>query len=287
MSEAEDTAEESELSDFSEAPPPKKAKKPASKPAAAPKRPQKRKPESDDDEDVEQEDSKSAINVAAPKKKELKKPESDEESPLSDLQDDEPEDTENAITTQKKGDDSDSDMSILIDEGPKPKRARKSGSSEKSSKPKPSSSSSSKPKTTAELSPDEAELKTLQAQLVKCGIRKIWGMELKKFGDDMKGKIKHLKTMLRDAGMDGRFSEAKAREIKEARELKAELEAVVEGEQHWGMASGGRSKKSKTRSKEVESGDEDEDEEEEDIPPPRVPRAKMDLAFLGDESESE
>lgn len=292
MSSAEDTAEESELSEFSDAPKPKKAKKPAAKPAPAPKRPQKKKPAPKVEEDEEQEDLEESIQVEAPKitapqKSNAKKQASDEDSELSDLKDEEPEHVELSKSTSKPdGNDSDSDMSVLIDEGPKPKRSRKSGGTEKISKPK--STSSSKAKVPAELSPDEAEVKTLQSQLMKCGIRKIWGIELKKYGDDTKGKIRHLKTMLREAGMDGRFSEAKAREIKEARELKAELEAVVEGEQHWGLGKGGRSKKSssKSKGKEVESESEEEDEEE-DVPPPRVPRAALDLAFLGDESESD
>lgn len=40
--------------------------------------------------------------------------------------------------------------------------------------------------------------------------------------------------MLTDAGMTGRFSVEKASQIKEARELAADIEAVQEGAERWG-----------------------------------------------------
>jgi hypothetical protein len=40
--------------------------------------------------------------------------------------------------------------------------------------------------------------------------------------------------MLKDAGMDGRFSLEKARQIKEERELREDLEMVQEGAKRWG-----------------------------------------------------
>lgn len=47
--------------------------------------------------------------------------------------------------------------------------------------------------------------------------------------------------------MTGRFSEAKAEQIKEERELRADLEAVQEGERKWGKVEegegGGRGKR--------------------------------------------
>jgi hypothetical protein len=70
---------------------------------------------------------------------------------------------------------------------------------------------------------------------------------------------------------------------------------VQEGEEAWGTE--GRSRRSKGAAekkikKVVDPGSgEDEDgdeEEEEDLPPARAPRAsRMDLAFLGDESDSD
>ncbi|EFX03378.1 hypothetical protein CMQ_5428 [Grosmannia clavigera kw1407] len=117
--------------------------------------------------------------------------------------------------------------------------------------------------TTATNSPDEVEVKKLQSQLAKCGVRKIWGIELKRFGDDAKAKIRQLKSMLHDLGMDGRFSEAKAREIKERRELMADLEEVQEMNRNWGVNGSGRASRSRmVKTPKEESSDEAEEREE-------------------------
>jgi hypothetical protein len=197
------------------------------------------------------------------------------------------------------------EYSDVVD-GPIPKKRKK-----KEKIPKPSTSTSKPKKATSSNvtdTPDDAEIKKLQSQLVKCGIRKIWAFELKSYGDDSRAKIRHLRDMLRDAGMDGRFSETKAREIKERRELQADLEAVTEMNSHWGAGRASRSrgaKPSKAQLKEVSHDDEDvdaqkeekdakhgdEDEESEDgkvySKARGVSRAQADLAFLGDESESD
>lgn len=124
---------------------------------------------------------------------------------------------------------SESEMSVVLDEEPKPKKKRGTKESEaKTKKPK-----ASKPKASAEDDPDQAEIKRLQQWLVRCGIRKAWGIYLKPY-ETPKAKIKHLKEMLAEIGMTGRYSQEKAREIKEARELAADIEAVQEGEQRWG-----------------------------------------------------
>jgi hypothetical protein len=102
-------------------------------------------------------------------------------------------------------------------------------------------------------------IKQLQGQLVKCGVRKVWAFELKKCGDDKKARIRHLKGMLTDVGMVGRFSEARAREIKERRELEADLGAIKEGEKNWGLGRGGRRRGDKSFKE--PSDDEDDDEE--------------------------
>ena len=123
-------------------------------------------------------------------------------------------------------------MSELIDEEPKSKgRGRKSGSG----KPKTKKLEVSKSKRTSEqpTDPDAEEIKKLQGWLVKCGIRKIWGKELAPY-DKPKAKIRHLREVLAEAGMTGRFSSEKANQIKEERELRADLEAVQEGNKHWG-----------------------------------------------------
>lgn len=126
--------------------------------------------------------------------------------------------------------DSDSELSELLDEAPPPKKSQqqKDSTGKKSTKSKPAKS-----KAEAEIDPDQAEIKRLQGWLVKCGIRKVWGKELKPY-ETSKAKIKHLKEMLADAGMTGRYSVEKANQIKEARELAADIEAVQEGAERWG-----------------------------------------------------
>jgi hypothetical protein len=194
-----------------------------------------------------------------------------------------------------KDDDSDSEAGMIIGDEPRPKQKGRS-------KSETSSSKASKPKVAPkELSPDEVQIKTLQSQLTKCGLRKIWGIELKKFGDDNQKKIRHLQGMLRDVGMTGRFSEQRAREIKELRELQADLEAVQEGDSKWGLQSGRRARAQRKSVKEIsdedENGDDNDDgdgfnetdrkknpkvksaEKAED----KAARAKQELAFLGDE----
>ncbi|OHW90804.1 transcriptional regulator [Colletotrichum incanum] len=211
---------------------------------------------------------------------------------------DEPAEKQPEATAEKKNkgqtavDDTSSELSDVIDEPPKPKRKKKeAGAGSKAPKQKKASA--------APENPDDAEVKKLQSQLVKCGIRKIWGFELKQYGDNTKAKIKHLRGMLKDIGMDGRFSEAKAKEIKERRELEADLEAVQEMNANWG--AGGRSSRSKARGQpeqtrvvkddlsedeNVKQNDDDDDEEQEAHIPSRARgKARADLAFLGDDDE--
>lgn len=125
-------------------------------------------------------------------------------------------------------------MSVLIDEEPKPKRSRKSATTEPKSKTTKGTKGKKAPQ--QPLDPESEEIKRLQGWLVKCGIRKMWFKELAPF-DSGKAKIKHLKAMLTDAGMSGRYSDAKAEQIKEERELRADLEAVQQGDKLWGQAA--------------------------------------------------
>lgn len=188
---------------------------------------------------------------------------------------------------------SESELSIVLDELPVPKKNRSS------KKDLNKSTSSKKAKGPKDLTVDEAEVKRLQSQLHKCGIRKIWGVELKNYGNDSKAKIRHLRQMLRDAGMEGRFSEAKAVEIREMRELQADLEAVQDGDLKWGMGRGSRSSKNKRSmavdimTEEVNEDDDGSSGHGESISGglkvrKGIPRAKLDLEFLGgEESDSE
>lgn len=128
----------------------------------------------------------------------------------------------------------DTDLSSLDDEPTKKSKPTESISTkpEKSSKP-------SKPKkATKQEGPDPqtAEIKTLQSNLLKCGVRKLWHRELAPYSTHRE-KISHLKQMLKDVGMEGRFSAEKAKQIKERRELEADLEAVQEYSQAYGRES--------------------------------------------------
>ena len=160
------------------------------------------------------------------------------------------------------GDDSDSALSSLIDEDPEPKKKRKGKDSQEG---KPKKSHATKAKAPTEEDPDQAEIKRLQGWLVKCGIRKLWGKELKPY-ETPKAKIKHLKDMLSEVGMTGRYSQEKANQIKEARELAADIEAVQEGEQRWG------------------TGDK-EDAEEGERPQRRLVRGAKNYDFLSSDGE--
>ena len=64
----------------------------------------------------------------------------------------------------------------------------------------------------------------------------MWHRELKDC-DTAKTKVRHLKAMLADAGMTGRYSIEKAKQIRETRELQADLVAVQEGAKRWGNAN--------------------------------------------------
>ena len=149
-----------------------------------------------------------------------------------------PEDAVESATHQTNGkgaEDSESEMSVLIDDPPPNKRQKKSTSPSTAKATTTTTKKAAKP--AKELTPDEEEIKRLQGWLVKCGIRKVWGVELKAF-ETPKAKIKHLKGMLEGAGMTGRYSAEKAGQIREARELAVEIEAAKEFNDQWGQGSG-------------------------------------------------
>jgi len=130
---------------------------------------------------------------------------------------------------------SESEMSSVIDEEPVKRGKKAKAPKAKESKPaKPKAA----PKAKSADGPDEAEVKRLQGWLVKCGIRKVWSRdpELSKCSTS-KEKIRVLKGMLSDVGMDGKYSVEKAAKIKEEREFAKDLEAIKEGERSWGNAT--------------------------------------------------
>ena len=166
------------------------------------------------------------------------------------------------------GQGSESDLSDVIDDGPKPKgRKRRPGPGEATSKAPKKKKAAQKPQ---DADPDAEEIKRLQGWLIKCGIRKMWYKELAPY-DTPKAKIRHLKEMLAEAGMTGRYSQEKATEIKEARELKADLEAVQDGAKLWGKGE----------------SEEEEQEEGQSRPKRRLARGLQSLDFLNDDDGEE
>ncbi|KAK6006633.1 hypothetical protein QM012_005641 [Aureobasidium pullulans] len=129
--------------------------------------------------------------------------------------------------------DSESEMSVVLDEVPPKKQRKKSTSAGPKTKAQPKSKATKAAAKTSELSEEEQTIKRLQGELLKCGVRKLWHRELASY-DTPRAKIGHLKQMLKDVGIVGRFSEQKAKAIKERRELEEDLAAVQEGAKQWG-----------------------------------------------------
>ena len=194
-------------------------------------------------------------------------------SSLSPVEDEKVENFDRAVNGLKRGSirngdaaaDSGSEMSIVLDGAPKSKKKRQAAGSEQSKSKKTASSKATKV-TEKPTDPDVEEIKRLQGWLVKCGIRKLWHRELAPY-NSAEDKVRHLKDMLADAGMTGRFSLDKATQIREERELRADLEAVQAGAKQWGKA---------------ESGD-----EETGRPRRRLAKGLKELDFLNDDDGEE
>ncbi|KAJ5425933.1 hypothetical protein N7465_001003 [Penicillium sp. CMV-2018d] len=202
--------------------------------------------------------SKAPVKKSPAKKSSVSKPTNDA-SDASDAPDDTLDVVKNTGDTK---DDSESEMSVVLDIEPQPKAPRKRQKSAAGTATKTKKAPKSKDEDT---SPDQAEIKRLQGWLIKCGIRKLWGKELAPY-DTPKAKIKHLKGMLEDAGMTGRPSQEKANQIREERELKADLEQIQQGAKQWGTKS-------------------DEENDEDAKPRRRLSRGRQSLAFLESEGE--
>ena len=162
---------------------------------------------------------------------------------------------------------SESEMSEVLDEVPKGKGRKRKADSAKPTAKKTETSKIKKPSEQS-TDPEAEEIKRLQGWLIKCGIRKMWHRELAPYNTS-KAKAVHLKKLLADAGMTGRYSMEKAAQIKEERELQADLEAVQEGAKQWGK---------------VES---DGDDANSDRPKRRLARGLQELDFLNDEDGEE
>ncbi|KAH7118886.1 hypothetical protein B0J11DRAFT_440589 [Dendryphion nanum] len=213
------------------------------KTAPRPKKVTPAKPKADTAKGVKRKAAAPAKRVVKRKKTTISDDESEQDI-LSDADSEPPKRTPATRPTKKaKGDVSESELSSLIDDEP-PKRGRQKAPQGKGAKKKDTKATkTAKPKAKAASNddPDTAEIKRLQSWLVKCGIRKVWSKELAQC-DTSKERIKHLKGMLSDAGMDGRFSDEKAAKIKEEREFAKDLEAIQVGNEAWGQSAdtGGR-----------------------------------------------
>ena len=224
---------------------------------------------------MDSEDEVSDIDAAPPEKivkSETGKPVASDESKASEGT------RQNAKAKRAKDEESDavadvvkpelskSELSELVDEAPKPKKRKGKSDPQKakSSEEKGKRGRKKKERPLTEANPDAEEVKRLQGWLIKCGIRKMWARELKPY-DTPKAKIKHLKEMLADAGMAGRYSIEKASQIREARELQADLAAVQEGAKLWGKS--------------------DEEKEEEVKPKRRLARGLEGLDFGDSDSD--
>ncbi|GMF71250.1 unnamed protein product [Aspergillus oryzae] len=168
-----------------------------------------------------------------------------------------------------RGEDSESEMSVVLDEEPKPTRKRqKSAGSEASTQKGKKKTITAKAKD-ADLDPDQKKIKELQDLLVKCGIRKLWWRLLAPY-ETSKEKIGHLEGMLREAGMTGPFkgkeAERKALKIRERRELQADVASCQEEVKLYGK----------------DGADEESDSGR---PGRRLNRGRKHLAFLEDDGE--
>ena len=181
-----------------------------------------------------------------------------------------------------KGDASESEMSVLIDDDPIPKsRERRKESSVLASK-KSGKPQSTRPRASPNhpvLDPQEAEIKRLQSWLVKCGMRKLWHRELSSC-ETPKAKITHLKQMLNDVGLEGRFSIDKANRIRERRELLADVEDVQAVAKRWG-------KKEDGGTSDDEEGESEDEDEEQAVARSDAPRNRGQLDWLGSDDGEE
>ena len=204
------------------APKPKLAAKAGTKRKSDETQPKKKRQKKSASPVLDSEDDEESVNGAAQDSKasepaevnsEVKaQPKNEEDSALSEPPEDESEPAELKTNGKPTGDDhDDSDLSSLIDDPPPKKKRQKKSTSPSDIKAKPKIQKSSKAKPDKpDLSPDEEEIKRLQSWLLKCGIRKLWWRELVPY-DTAKEKIKHLKGMLEDVGLTGRYSVEKAR----------------------------------------------------------------------------
>ncbi|KAG8930336.1 hypothetical protein FRC02_004331 [Tulasnella sp. 418] len=219
------------------------------------------------------------------------------------------------LTGGAGGMESDSELSVLEDEPPRKKarpsndasgpKKRKTSKKEPdlSDEEKPKKSKSrreSKPKTNKKeakpLDKDEETIKRLKSFVVACGIRKQWAKEFDGMTKPSQ-QISHLKKILSDLGMTGRYSLEQAKAIRDKRELQQEIQDVINFD---ASINGPRGSRQKTRALKVSAGDSDHQKmevdaeegetDDDDAPPVKSGKKRARnsiLAFLDDQSESD
>nr|GAT50593.1 predicted protein [Mycena chlorophos] len=215
--------------------------------------------QSSDVEGMDDEDDKVEEGSSKPEKK-----------PAKAKSDSDIEDAPTKKPKKKKEVESDSELSMLEDE-PAKKKSKKKTTTEKKSKAGNSDD------------PQEAQIKKLKAMVVACGVRKTWS---KVFADLDKPsqQIKKLKEILAELGMKGQPSLAKARALREQRELAQELEDVQTFAAARGMKSQASAKKPE---EEKEENDEDDDDGDIVVRQKRPTARQAVMSFLEDQSSDD
>ncbi|RDW86753.1 putative transcriptional regulator [Aspergillus mulundensis] len=228
---AAQNSEVGEEEDVADTPSPKATKRAKPKASSTSRKRRKTSTESDANGDVNDEEARDVTTKGTKlKTTESPRPGLSEEKVVDDS-DESKDDTKPSEQMAEAAGDSESEMSVVLDEEPQPKRQRqKKSTGAASAKGKKKTPAKAKD---ADLDANQAEIKRLQGWLIKCGIRKMWARELAPY-DTPKAKIKHLKDMLKDVGMEGRYSLEKAKQIKEERELREDIEMVQEEAKRWG-----------------------------------------------------
>ncbi|KAI0794229.1 hypothetical protein C8Q74DRAFT_1247513 [Fomes fomentarius] len=179
---------------------------------------------------------------------------------------------------------SESEMSVLNDDPPLPKRKRK-GSNEKAPRGEKGTRGRKHKEPAKGLSKDEETIKRLKSLVVACGVRKVWSKEFKDL-DKPSDHIRRLRQILNDLGMTGRMSMEQAKVIRERREFAQELEDVQQFAQK--IESAGHRRAKKSIEPEPEEDRDVFDDSDVDVRPKRRITARQSImAFLGDEDESD
>ncbi|KAI8141001.1 hypothetical protein BJV82DRAFT_620416 [Fennellomyces sp. T-0311] len=146
-----------------------------------------------------------------------------------------------------------------------------------------------KPEDKKKNSPSEEKIERLKTYIRKCGVRKKWVAEFE--GLTTQGqKIKKLESILKDLGVEGQPSLKKCEQVKQERELKADIagldtENILVDEGN-GRRSTRRSQPAK-RKRHIAASDDEDDEDEERNSSTKVAKTSspgLDLSFLGDQS---